>query len=172
MRAPGDTWGLVVVAAFVCLPTLFLSASALQKNEAAQYQARFDHEPDPVQKSKLMQRLGTDDFQEIRKDVDGDNLPDATRTLDQYREDVRICVEGLDAKKINAAKHSSGFKQLQISVQEALRQIDEIVAELTSDQQAEFIAVRSDLQRMNDYLVEELFPSNPSAKAPKEKGDH
>ena len=171
MRAPGDTWGLIAVAALACLPALFLTANAAQKNEAAQYQARFDHEPDAVQKAKLMQRLGVDEFAEIRKDIDADNLTEATRILDQYRDDVRICIEGLDAKKINAVKHPSGFKQLQISVQEALRQIDEITAELTNDQQGEVVAVRNDLQRMNDYLVEELFPSNPAAKAPKEKSD-
>jgi hypothetical protein len=172
LRAPGDTWGLVIVAAAFCLLALFVPAGETQKNEAAQYQTRFDHEPDPVQKAKLMQRLGADEFAEIRKDIDADNLTEATRILDQYRDDARICIEGLDAKKINAAKHPSGFKQLQISVQEALREIDEITAELTNDQQGEIVAVRNDLQRMNDYLVEELFPSNPATKSPKEKNDH
>ncbi|HTW23798.1 MAG TPA: hypothetical protein VMD78_09365 [Candidatus Baltobacteraceae bacterium] len=172
MRVTGDTWGWMRLAAFVCLPALFPFAGAAQKNEAAEFQARFDHETDPVQKAKLMQRLGMDQFSEIRKEIDQGNLAEATGILDQYRDDARICIEGLDAKKINAAKHSSGFKQLQISVQEALRQMDEIVAGLTGDQQTEFIAVRGDLQKMNDHLVEELFPSSPAPKPPEEKSDH
>ena len=171
MRAPGDTWGWIRAATLVCLPALLQAAGKAQKNEVAEFQARFDHEPDPVQKAKLMQRLGTLDFDEIRKDVNADSLPEATRILDQYRDDAGVCVEGLDAKKIDAAKHSSGFKQLQISVQEALRQVDEIVLELTTDQQSDFIAVRSDLQRMNDHLVAELFPSAPAAKRHEEKSN-
>lgn len=171
MRGPGDTWGLILAAALACLPALFLTARAQQKNEAAEFQARFDHETDPVQRAKLMQRLGADQFEEIRKDVNDGNLPEAAQVLDQYRDDVRSCVEGMDAKKINAAKHSSGFKQLQISVQEALRQLDEILAGLTADQQPKFAAARSELQKMNDHLVEELFPSGP-ANAPAAKSDH
>jgi len=173
LRGPGDTWGFILAAAFVCLPALFLTvARAEQKNKAAEFQARFDREPDPVQRAKLMQRLGADQFEEIRKDVNDGNLPAAEQVLDQYRSDARSCVEGLDAKKINAAKHASGFKQLQISVQEALRQLDEILAGLTADQQPKFAAARSELQKMDDHLVQELFPSSPTGNPPAGKSSH
>jgi hypothetical protein len=91
------------------------------------------------------------------------------RILEQYRDQARLCVEGLDAKKINAAKHSSGFKQLQISVQEALRRLDEILPALTGDQQPPFLAVRDDLQKMDGHLVQELFPRAPVGNPPEEK---
>lgn len=171
MRGPGDTWGFILVAALALVQVLPLAASAAQ-NGTAEIQARFEHEKDPVRKAKMMQQLGMDQFQEIGEDVNEGKLTEAARVLEQYRDEAQSCVTALDARKINAAKHSSGFKQLQISLQEALRRLDEIIAGLTSDQQPEFAAVRSDLQKMNDHLVQELFPGSPAANGPAEKSDH
>jgi hypothetical protein len=161
----------MLLVALVCLPMLFVTARAAQKDETAALQARFERETDPVHRAKLMQRLGFDEFEEIQKDVDQGDLAAAARMVDQYRDEARSSVEGLDARKINAAKRSAGFKQLQISVQEALRRLDEILAGLTADQQPEFAAVRSQLQKMNDHLVEELFPSSPAIGEPRDKSD-
>ncbi|HEX4003884.1 MAG TPA: hypothetical protein VHX36_14635 [Candidatus Acidoferrales bacterium] len=157
--------------ALVCAPELFVMAGAAQQDAVAQFQARFERETDPVRRAKLMQRLGVDEFAKVQKDVSQGDIAEAGRVVDEYRDQARSCVGALDAKKINAAKHESGFKQLQISVQEALRRLDEILAELTADQQPEFAAARSELQKMNDHLVQELFPSSPPAKAPAAKSD-
>ncbi len=117
----------------------------------------------------MMPRLGMDEFEEIRTDVNEGNLSEAVRVLDRYRDQARSCVDGLDAKHINPAKHSSGFKQLQISLQEALRRLDEMIAGLTSDEQPPFLAARGDLSKMNDDLVHELFPDTPAGNPPAEK---
>ena len=171
MRGPGDTWGFILAAALVLGPALTPAVRADQ-DATAELQSRFEHETDAVHKAKLIQPLGEAQFEEIRVDVDGGNYPDAVRILDRYRDEARSCVERLDAKKINAAKHSSGFKELQISLQEALRRLDEIVVELTADQQPEFASVRGDLQKMDDHLVQELFPSSPAPSPSAEKSDH
>ncbi|HTX16414.1 MAG TPA: hypothetical protein VMD77_14035 [Candidatus Baltobacteraceae bacterium] len=164
MRGPGGTWGLILAAALVCSPALL--AHTKTEQEIAAQQARFKQETDPVRRAKMMERLGRDEFDEISRDVSEENFSEATKILDEYREEAGWCVTALDAKKINAVKHSSGFKELQISLQEALRRLDQIDAELAADQQSEFLAVRVDLQRMNDHLVQELFPSSPAPGAP------
>ena len=174
MRGPGGTWGFILAAAFVFAPAPFVRAKTVQDDLAA-YHARFEHETGAVHRAKLMLRLGRDEFDEIRNDVSEENFPEALGILDEYRDEAGACITALDAKKINAAKHSSGFKELQISLQEALRRLDEIDAGLAADQQSEFVAVRLDLQRMNDHLVEELFPGGPAANPPgppAEKHDH
>jgi len=167
LRGPGDTWGFILAAALVCGPAIFAGAQSAQSTVAA-FQQRFDSDKDPVRRAKLMQQLGVDEFQAIRSDVNQGKLAEAEPILDEYRDQARTCVAALDAKKINASKHSSGFKQLQISLQEALRRLDEIDAGLTSEQQAPFLAVRDDLQRMNDHLVQELFPG-PTLNGPATK---
>ena len=128
MRGPGDAWGFVLAAALVCLPACPDADVSSGTGPAAELQSRFEHEKDPIHKAKMMQQLGVDEFREIREDVNRRQSPDAVRVLDRYRDDARSCLKALDARKINAAKHSSGFKQLQISLQEALRRLDEIFA--------------------------------------------
>ncbi len=168
MPGPAGARGFILAALLICLPAAFAAAET-EQNGAAAFRARFEREKDPVGKAKMMPRLGMDEFEEIREDVNEGNLSEAVRVIDRYRDQARSCVEELDAKKINAAKHSSGFKQLQISVQEALRRLDEIIAGLTSDEQPPFLAARGDLQKMNDHLVHELFPDTPAGNPPAEK---
>jgi hypothetical protein len=163
LRGPAGARGFILASLLVCLPAPLAATDAAQ-NDAAVFQARFEREKDPVHKAKMMQRLGMDEFEEIRTDVNEGNLSEAVRVLDRYRDQARSCVDGLDAKHINPAKHSSGFKQLQISLQETLRRLDEIIAGLTSDEQPPFLAARGDLQKMNDHLVHELFPDTPAEK--------
>lgn len=159
-----------MAAVVLCSPVLFGVARAEdQKNPAAEFQARFERETDAVHRAKLMQRLGPEEFEQIEKDVSQGDVAAAARIVTQYRDQVRSCIEALDARKINAARHDSGFKQLQISVQEALRRLDEILAGLTADQQPDFAAARSELQKINDHLVQELFPGSPSPGAPAAK---
>jgi hypothetical protein len=168
LPGPAEAWGFILAVALVCAPAQFAAADAAQ-NQAAGDQARFEREKDPVHKAKMMQRLGADEFEEIRRNVNDGNLSEAVRVLDRYRDQARSCIEGLDAKHVNSAKHSSGFKQLQISLQEALRRLDEIIAGLTSDEQPPFLAARGDLSKMNDDLVHELFPDTPTGNPPAEK---
>jgi hypothetical protein len=170
LRGPGDTWGFILLAALVCAPALF--AHTKTEQEIAAQQTRFEQEPDPVRRAKMMEGLGRDEFDEIRKDVRDGNFEEAVKVLDEYRDETESCMTALDAKKINVAKHSSGFKELQISLQETLRRLDEIDAGLTADQQSEFLAVGLDLHRMDDHLVQELFPGGPAPSPPAEKGDH
>ena len=169
MPGPAGARGFILASLLICLPAPFAAADTPQ-NGAAAFQARFEREKDPVHRAKMIQRLGMDEFEEIRTDVNEGNLSEAVQVLDQYRNQARSCVDGLDAKKIDAAKHSSGFKQLQISLQEALRRLDEIIAGLTSDEQSPFLAARDDLQKMNDHLVHELFPDTPAGNPPAAKG--
>jgi hypothetical protein len=167
LRGPGDAWGLILAAALVCSPVLSVNVQAqAAQDETAAQQARFEHETDPVHKAKMMTRLGRDEFDKIRKDVNDGDFPEALKILGEYRNEAASCVDGLDAKKINALKHSSGFKELQISLQESLRRLDEIDAGLAADEQSEFQGVRVDLQRMNDHLVQELFPGGPAPATP------
>jgi hypothetical protein len=168
LRGPAGASRFILASLLLCLSAPF-AATGTAQNDAAAFQARFEREKNPVHKAKMMQQLGMAEFEEIETDVNQGEIAEAVRILQQYRDQARLCVEGLDAKKINASKHSSGFKQLQISVQEALRRLDEIMVGLTSDQQPPFLTVRGDLQKMDDHLVQELFPGSPAGNPPAEK---
>jgi len=145
------TWCAALLSAALATPSL-------PQSQAPDLRTRFEHEANPVQKAKLMPALGDAEFAEIRKDAEANNLTEAASVLRRYRDDVRNCVKGLEGAKLNAEKHPAGFKQLQFSVQEALRRVDTLLPAMTSDEQAPFLEVRKDLDETNRHLIDQLFP--------------
>jgi len=165
LRATRGAWALLLVA------TLFFG-SALAEEGTAALRSRFDAESDPVRKAKLMPKLGEAEFREIRKHIDEDRIADAVAVLKQYRDEAQLCANGLDASKINAEQHPSGFKELQISLRESLRRLNEITRSLSADEQAPFLEVREGLDEINRHMIQKLFPHEPPPGAPPEKDAH
>lgn len=160
MHAIAGSWAAALLWAALAVPSF-------AQNRTSDLRARFDREPNPVQKSKIMLDLGEAEFQDIRKDVEMDHVPDGLALLRTYRDEIQGCAKALEDKKIDAEKHPSGFKQLQISLQESVRRIDALVPSLTADDQAPFLEVRKELDELNRHLIEELFPGkNPAPNAP------
>ena len=165
MRATQGALALLLMAALFFGP-------ALADEGSAALRSRFDAESDPVRKAKLMPKLGEAEFRDIRKHIDEDRLSDAVAVLKQYRDEAQLCANGLDASKIDAEKHSSGFKELQISLRESLRRLNEITRGLSADEQAPFLEVRKDLDEINRHMIQKLFPHQPPPVAPPEKDSH
>ncbi len=153
-------WGSVLVAGV-------LAGAVYPQDRTADLRLRFEHETNPVLKAKQMPELGEAEFLQIKEDVEADHLMDAVAVLRQYRDQAQSCSKALDSTGIDAEKHASGFKQLQISLQESLRRLDGHLAAMTADDQAPFLEVRKDLDEMNRHLIEELFPRRePQSKNP------
>lgn len=113
-----------------------------------------------------MRDIGQSEFQEIRHDVEAERLSDALVVLRKYRDEAEMCAEGLEKLKVDAERHPSGFKELQISVQESLRRVEGLLPSMTHDEQEPFEEIRKDLETLNQHLIEQLFPrrSPPAAK--------
>lgn len=141
------------------LVVAFLAGPALAQNRLAEFRSRFQRETDPIHRAKLMPQLGTAQFQEIDKDLAADKLPDALSVLQQYRDEAQSCTKALDAKGVNAEKHPSGFKELELSLRESLRRLDDILVSFPPDEQGPFRVVRNDLDELDRRLIRELFPN-------------
>jgi hypothetical protein len=139
------------------------------QDRLADLRSRFSHESDPVRKAKLMPDLGNAEFREIESDLLAERLPDALTVLQQYRDEAQSCEKELDAKNVDAEQHPAGFKQLEFSLRESLRRLDDLLVTLTRDDQVPFQAVRNDIDDMNRHLIHELFPRQPSTDAPNSK---
>ncbi|HTU32648.1 MAG TPA: hypothetical protein VMF66_02475 [Candidatus Acidoferrum sp.] len=129
--------------------------------DLAKDQAQFDRGKDPVHKAKMLVKLGRAEFDEIENDAANNNLDKAIAGLRQYQSQVNSVSKALDATGRNAAKHASGFLQLQMSVRDALLRLNNLLVSLTSDQQKPFLEVRDNLDSLNRHLMLELFPSQP-----------
>jgi hypothetical protein len=149
-------------AARGCLILVVSCAPVIFQTRTADIHARFEHETDPVRRAKLMPRLGEEQFHEIGKEISDGNLSQALTILKQYRDEAEVCIKALDAKVADPEKHAGGFKELEISVRQSLRRLDELLVGMTGDDQKPFLEVREDLDRLNRHLVRELFPRQPN----------
>ncbi|HXQ25307.1 MAG TPA: hypothetical protein VN822_02760 [Candidatus Acidoferrales bacterium] len=151
-------WGPFVAAAL-------LACSAFPQDRIEDLRARFAREPNPVQRAKLMPQLGEEEFRKIGAAVAAGRLPDAVAILNQYRSEVQLCEKGLEASGIDAEKHSAGFKQLEISLRETWRDLDELIVGLPRDEQAPFVDARQELSEVSQRLMRKLFPHEPPGDA-------
>jgi hypothetical protein len=133
-------------------------SAAVGQAKIADLRAHFLREPNPVNKAKLMPQLGDAEFAEIDADVTQEKFPEALDVLQHYRDEVQLCDKGLSAAGVDAEKHPAGFKQLQFSLRDSLRRLDAVIVNMTGDEQAPFLAIRTDLAEINLRLIQQLFP--------------
>jgi len=151
------TRGLSLAALAVSL----LPGPARAQDRTAQIRSLFDHQSSAVEKAKLMPRLGDAEFSDARKEIAAGRLPQAAAILGQYRDEAQLCARGLEAAGRDAEQHPAGFKQLQISLRQSLRRLNEILVGLPADDQVPFLAVHKDLDELNRRLIRKLFPRQP-----------
>jgi hypothetical protein len=145
--------------------TLTLAA----QDSRAKYQDQYQLERDPIAKAKILAKLGRLEVDQARADLKADKDEQALSDLEHYRDEVESTFAALSANEVNAEKHPAGFKELQISLRQTLRRVDELILLVPYDKRPWFQAVRSDLARLQNSLIEALFPT-VGDKRPK-KGD-
>jgi hypothetical protein len=148
----------------IVLAAASISGLVLCQDRVADLRNRLTHEPSPVNRAKLMPQLGDAEFAEIDSDVLQDKLPEALTILQTYRDEVESCDKALDTLGQDAQKHPGGYKQLQFSLRDSLRRLDAEIVNMTSDDQAPFVAIRQELGDLNRHLIEHLFGRAPAGK--------
>ena len=150
------------------LAAALLAGSARAQDGTPQLRYLFNRQTSAIAKAKLMPRLGAAEFRDARAEIAAGRLPEAAAILVQYRAEAQLCAKGLEAAGTDAEKHPAGFKQLQISLRESLRRINEMLAGLPADDQTPFLAVRKDLDELNRRLIHKLFPHQPAGDSPQQ----
>ena len=159
---------MIRFSALVVVTALCLTAAVAQ-GKISDLRGRLSREPSPVNKAKLMPLLGDAEFAEIDADVTQGKLTEALDVLQHYRDEVASCDKALSATGVDAEKHPAGFKQLQFSLRDSLRRLDTVIVNMTSDEQAPFLAIRAELGEVNLRLIQQLFPHETPAKPQKTK---
>ena len=145
----------------LALSAALLSGSFSAQDRTADLRARFSTETDPVHKDKLLTKLSDSEFREIQDLLGAGKLTEASPIADQLADEAESAVKALDARGRDAERHPEGYKQLEISVRGSLRRINNIVIELSGDDQKPFLAVRNRLDEIEKQLIRELFPHRP-----------
>jgi predicted nucleic acid-binding Zn-ribbon protein len=152
--------------------TAMIAALALFTPLAAQDRlaaglARYEQETDPVRKARALVKFGEDQIDEARKQLKAGEDVASLHTLEQYRDEVRQTAAALKATGVDAEKKPAGFKELQISLRESVRRIDDLILALPVDKRPFFREVRTDLVKTQNELIDALFPRQPERNSRK-----
>ena len=161
MRAGGKSLG-VLGGLLVFLVISFPGAA----QSLADFQGRFDREPDSVQKVKLLQKLGDAQLEEARRAGKDGNHDAVGLTLEKYRDNVRTALEALKKQHPNAEKHSDGYRRLEFQVRKGIREVDETLLVAPEAYKPPLQIVRQDLNGMEEELIKLLFPHRPVEQPP------
>ncbi len=143
------------------LTIVLVSSSVVDPDRVPELRARFQKETDPVRKAKILSRLADAEFGEIQNQLAAGNLSDAAAIAGQVRDETHAAQEALDGKKRDPEQHPDGYRQLQISVRESVRRLNDILIGQAADDQKPFQEIRDDLDKMDRQLIHQLFPKGP-----------
>ena len=156
---------LALATSCLCWPALPARAQDAHSKLEAQYQS----ENDPVRKAKIVAKLAHFEIDQSRSDLKAGDEEKALAVLERYNDEVRKTGEALTASGIDPERRPAGFKELQISLREFIRELDDLILTLPFDKRPWFQAVRSDLARVQNSLIEALFPTVGDKRS--KKGD-
>ena len=143
------------------LAIVVAASSVVAQDRVSELRARFQSETDAVHKAKMIPRLADAEFTDIQNRVAAGNLSDAATVTQKVRDEAHTAQQALDGRKRDAEKHPEGYRQLQISVRESVRRLNDILTSLAGDDQKPFQEIRDDLEKMDGQLIHQLFPKRP-----------
>jgi hypothetical protein len=149
------------------LAALAVTIPLAAQDRLAENLARYQSETDPVRKARALAKLGDDQVDQAKKQLKAGDDVASLHTLEIYRDEVKSSVDALNAMGVNAERRPAGFKELQISLRETIRRIDDLVLTLEVDKRPFFREVRNDLFASQNALIDDLFPRKPERNSPK-----
>jgi hypothetical protein len=150
----------------LCPATDIRDASDKTKSAASsELQARFDHETNSVHKAKLFERLSDEQLAEVRHASQSSDYNAIGIIMEKYRDNARAAVDALKKEHPNADHQVNGYKQLQIHIRRAIRDLKETVLLAPDEYKPPLRIVEHDLSLIDDELLQSLFPSPPHTAA-------
>jgi hypothetical protein len=160
MKAPAQLRIAVIAGLSLCSP---LGAQDRLNDDLSRYQ----HEGDPVRKARLLAKFGDEQVELAKRQLKEEHEVDSLHTLERYRDEVRDTIMALNGMGVDAERKPAGFKELQISLRETIRRIDDLIFTLSVDKRPFFREVRNDLFADQNKLIDELFPRRPEHNSQK-----
>jgi len=151
-------WAGVFVAALA-------AGSLAAQDRTAELRARFQKEQDSVRKARLVAPLADAEFRDMHAKIDAGDLAAAAEIAGHVRDEAQASKKSLDTKSRDAEAHPEGYKQLEISVRESIRRLDDIMVSLAKDDQKPLAEVRAELETLDREMIHRLFPKRPGAGA-------
>src|SRR5580704_10132610 len=127
----------------------------------SELQTRFDHETNSVHKAKLFEKLSDEQLAEVRHASQASDYNAVGTIMEKYRDNARAAVDALKKEHPNAEHQINGYKQLQIHIRRAIRDLRETILLAPDEFKPPLGIVEHDLSLIDDELLQSLFPSPP-----------
>ena len=141
---------------------LALAAPLAAQDRLAVALAQYQHEADPVRKARDLSKFGDDQVEEAKKQLKTGKMSLLFTPSRSIGTKFRKPLPALEAGGADAEKKPAGFKELQISLRETVRHIDDLILTLPVDKRPFFREVRNDLVKAQNELIDALFPRKPN----------
>ena len=129
-------------------------------------QARFEQESNSVHKAKLFEKLGDEQLAETRRASRASDFVTVGQVMEKYRDNARSALDALKKQHPDAERQLGGYKQLQMHIRKALRDLKEILLLAPPEVKPPLELVQRDLASIDDELLRMLFPPRPGKKNP------
>jgi hypothetical protein len=149
----------LLLAAALAIATACGTATHAQ-DRLDKYQAQYDAEANPVRRAKLLGQMGTLVVARVRSTFKSEQDEKALDILTHYRDEVTKTLDDLNSPGADAVRHPAGFKELQIGLRDAVRQLDDLILIIPVDKRPFFRTVRTDLADTQNKLIDLLFPTS------------
>ena len=147
--------------ALVLLVLATMPVLASEAGNPDDLQARFEHEPNSVRKAKLFEKLGDEQLAETRRASQAADFATVGEVMEKYRDNAGIALSALKKEHPDAERQLNGYKQLQMHIRKALRELKEMVLIAPAEYKPPLQLVQNDLASMDDELLGMLFPQRP-----------
>jgi hypothetical protein len=158
------------IAVVLVLPGLVLVGTAVAMQEApGNPKAQMNVQVDVVGRARAFPRYGESLIAEARTAVNANEYERAEKILVEYRDALKRMHEALRTTVPNPERKHNGFRQLQIHVRKSVRELGQLVAALPLDLRPPFEFLRKEIDKVDQMLIEDLFPRRPADEKPKGK---
>jgi hypothetical protein len=151
MNVRGLTSGILLCAAMI------FCVNSLAADKLAELQAHFDRESNPAHRARLLEKLGDAQFEEARRAYKANDLVTVGIVFEKYRDNARVVFDGLKQKHPDAEHQFNGYRQLEIHVRRAIREVDEVLLRVPEQYQPPLQLVRKDLDVIDREIIHMLF---------------
>jgi len=126
--------------------------------------AHIQSEHNPVKKAKYEVRLGQLKLKQAFESYGQGDFERSRNLLDEYLRRVKDAWETLATSGREASRKPQGYKELDIALREARRELEDFETRISFEERAAVEEVRKETEDLSNRVFNALFPSAPARK--------
>lgn len=152
-----ERWTILPVW-FAVLGILFANWFAMGRETDEQLLQRIQSEQNPVKKAKAEIKLGSLQLEHIQDAYSQGHVEEGAKLLSTFVNTMKTAWKLLRESGRKASKQPEGFRELEISLRENVRLLQDLGRTVSYFDRAPLLNAADELERMRGEVLHELFP--------------